>query len=609
MEFQKVLLEVGKELSRREVKALVFLCTDLLSQNPTRVETAGDLFSRLADKDYLSPEKPELLTELLLTIQRDRLVRKLRLLDQPSTSISPYRKLLYSLSEEITDEELKDMKFLLDKIISRRKRDENVTTLEVFLAMEHMELISDTNLNTLETILKSVCPMLNEKINQFKAQQVPHSCLIAQETGRQRSASFSAPNQDDQSLARTRSLTTSSMNSSSTSVDFPDAGDKCEGLSHRLGHLSLRTSDSALLKGTSSSLEKLPSHDIKTSTEKLPSHDIKTSTEKLPSHDIKTSTEKLPSHDIKTSPEKLPSHDIKTSTEKLPSHDIKTSTEKLPSHDIKTSPETMPPQITTTNTEGLGTYSMTGEKRGICLIVNNNDFTGSRVYLKERIGTKLDEESLQRVFEWLGFDIRLYRDCSGEKMLSILKQLSSTDHSQMDCLVCCVLSHGLEGSVYGVDGQTVELRQLTNPFDGINCPSLVKKPKLFFIQACQGRNEQKPVCIEDDSPHFSLCCNDDFGASIPAHADFIMAMATVPSFVSFRETKNGTWFIQSLCQNLVQMVPRGCDLVSLLTKVNEDVSKKSDSTGWKKQMPQLTSSLRKKVIFPVPKAVPPNLTH
>ncbi|XP_069558713.1 caspase-8 isoform X1 [Brachyistius frenatus] len=578
MEFQKVLLEVGKELRAHEVKALAFLCMDLLSRNPTRVETAGDLFSCLADKDYLSPEKPELLTELLLTIQRCRLVRELRLPDQPSTSISPYRKLLYSLSEEITNEELKDMKFLLDKIISRRKRDENVTTLEVFLEMEHMDLISNTNLNTLETILKSVCPMLNEKINQFKAQQVPHSCLIAQETGRQRSASFSAPNQDDQSLARTRSLTTSSMNSSSTSVDFPDAGDECEGLSHPLGHLSLRTSDSALLKGA-----------YKYVLYKVMN---KTRCQTFEIFKYIYCPFLFPEINAIICP-------IGTSS----------SLEKLPSHDIKTSPETMPPQITTTNTEGLGTYSMTGEKRGICLIVNNNDFTGSSVYLTERIGTKLDEESLQRVFEWLGFDIRLYRDCSGEKMLSILKQLSSTDHSQMDCLVCCVLSHGLEGSVYGVDGQTVELRQLTNPFDGINCPSLVKKPKLFFIQACQGRSEQKPVCIEEDSPHFSLCCNDDFRASIPAHADFIMAMATVPSFVSFRERKNGTWFIQSLCQNLVQMVPRGCDLVSLLTKVNEDVSKKSDSTGEKKQMPQLTFSLRKKVIFPVPKAVPPNLTH
>lgn len=37
--------------------------------------------------------------------------------------------------------------------------------------MEHKDLISDTNLNLLETIIQSVCPMLKDKINQFKALQ------------------------------------------------------------------------------------------------------------------------------------------------------------------------------------------------------------------------------------------------------------------------------------------------------------------------------------------------------------------------------------------------------------------------------------------------------
>lgn len=32
-----------------------------------------------------------------------------------------------------------------------------------------MDLLSDTNLNELEKIIASVCPMLKEKINQFKA--------------------------------------------------------------------------------------------------------------------------------------------------------------------------------------------------------------------------------------------------------------------------------------------------------------------------------------------------------------------------------------------------------------------------------------------------------
>lgn len=94
MDFQKLLLDVGKALSKDEVKALAFLCTDLLGRTPTSVELASDLFSRLADQDRLSPERPHLLIELLLTIQRTRLVRDLGLSDQVSTTsslISPYR--------------------------------------------------------------------------------------------------------------------------------------------------------------------------------------------------------------------------------------------------------------------------------------------------------------------------------------------------------------------------------------------------------------------------------------------------------------------------------------------------------------------------------------
>lgn len=44
------------------------------------------------------------------------------------------------------------------------------TTLEVFLEMEHMDLISQTNLNFLEGIVKLVSPVLAEKIRKFKAQ-------------------------------------------------------------------------------------------------------------------------------------------------------------------------------------------------------------------------------------------------------------------------------------------------------------------------------------------------------------------------------------------------------------------------------------------------------
>ncbi|XP_051259013.1 caspase-8 [Dicentrarchus labrax] len=545
MDFQKLLLEAGKALSKGEVKALAFLCTDLLVRNPTSVDSASDLFSRLADQDYLSAERPHLLIELLLIIQRRRLLRELGFPDQVSTTIiSPYRKLLYNLSEELTDDDLKDMKFLLNKQLPRKKLEENVTTLEVFLEMEHMDLISDTDLDLLRTLIQQVCPMLIEKINRFKAQQGLRSNPIAQETGRPRSVTYpSVLEQVPKSRDRTFSneipgfqpLPLSSINSSNISMDFARelrGRVESEAMSFGMSGLSTETSSSASSKGH----------------------------------------------------------------QEMFSQENETSSVKVLS------------QTANTNTEDLGTYPMTSAKRGICLIVNNYDFSGAK-NLQKREGTNIDEECLQKVFRWLGFEIQIQKDCPGEEMLSVMKEVGRRNHGQMDCLVCCFLSHGQEGGVYGVDGNLVEIRKLMDAVNGVNCSSLAEKPKLFFIQACQGNNEQKAVYIESDGPaRTHVCCDAiETRESIPSDADFLLGMATVPAFVSFRERKNGTWFIQSLCQNLVQMVPRGCDLVSILTKVNADVSRKTDSTGMKKQMPQPAFTLTKKVVFPDPSHPPPNL--
>lgn len=55
------------------------------------------------------------------------------------------------------------------------------------------------------------------------------------------------------------------------------------------------------------------------------------------------------------------------------------------------------------------------------------------------------------------------------------------DHSRCASFVCVMLSHGDEGVFFGTDG-SVELKTLTSLFRGDRCPSLVGKPKLFFIQ-------------------------------------------------------------------------------------------------------------------------------
>lgn len=47
--------------------------------------------------------------------------------------------------------------------------------------------------------------------------------------------------------------------------------------------------------------------------------------------------------------------------------------------------------------------------------------------------------------------------------------------------------------------------------------------------------------------------------------------------------------------------------MSILTKVNADVSKKTDDSGLKKQMPQPAFTLTKKIVFPAPKGPYPVL--
>lgn len=56
-----------------------------------------------------------------------------------------------------------------------------------------------------------------------------------------------------------------------------------------------------------------------------------------------------------------------------------------------------------------------------------------------------------------------------------------------DAFICLFMSHGRENIIFGVDGAPVNIdKDILEPFDAKHCPALAGKPKLFFIQACQG---------------------------------------------------------------------------------------------------------------------------
>uniref|UniRef100_A0A8D0GD01 Caspase 10 n=1 Tax=Sphenodon punctatus TaxID=8508 RepID=A0A8D0GD01_SPHPU len=255
-------------------------------------------------------------------------------------------------------------------------------------------------------------------------------------------------------------------------------------------------------------------------------------------------------------------------------------------------------------------YKMDGSHRGYCLIINNDVFMGG---LNERKGSFKDAEELQHVFTWLGLNVRTYNNLTSAEIKNIMDKWKYEDHKNSDCFVCCILSHGKSGTVYGTDEKQVRIRTLMSYFLASQCPQLAEKPKLFFIQACQGEEIQRAAYLQTDAQNPALLSTEQIifppeaiGESIPDEADFLLGMATVDGYASFRHVLQGTWYIQALCNKLKLLVPRGEDILSILTEVNEDVSKRTDTKGTKKQMPQPAYTLRKKLIFPVPINPPPS---
>ncbi|XP_009876853.1 PREDICTED: caspase-8 [Apaloderma vittatum] len=239
-------------------------------------------------------------------------------------------------------------------------------------------------------------------------------------------------------------------------------------------------------------------------------------------------------------------------------------------------------------------YEMKNNPHGYCVILNNYSFKNPH---EVREGTEEDGEAVKRVFKWLQFETEDHMDLEAEQMYEIVKEYSKKDHSNMDCFVCFILSHGEKDKITGVDHKLVNIKDLVSCFSGSNCPSLAGKPKLFFIQACQGSVGHPPVTVKED---FSGRLETDATplTSIPDLADILVGMATVEDYECYRDTETGSIYIQCLCDKLESLCPLRKDLVTILTEVNNEVGRKV--LNGCKQMPKITSTLRKQLIFQVP---------
>ncbi|KAL4240184.1 Caspase-3 [Mactra antiquata] len=248
-------------------------------------------------------------------------------------------------------------------------------------------------------------------------------------------------------------------------------------------------------------------------------------------------------------------------------------------------------------------YKMDYPRRGKAVIINNKTFA-RKLGLGERTGTDQDAASLNMRFMEMGFTVEMFNNLEVGEMLQVLGKASSDDEFNLnsDCFMCAILSHGEEGVVFGIDGK-IEVKQLLEPFKGNNCKGLIGKPKLFFIQACQGMQFDSGVEVNVSDARGEIPMERDIQVhKIPSEADFLIAYSVVPGYYSWRNSANGSWFIQAFSDILARHW-RTMDLLTMMTRVNKKVAYEFESrTGkefmnQKKQIPCITSMLTKEVKF------------
>ncbi|KAI0211187.1 Caspase-3 [Lamellibrachia satsuma] len=232
-------------------------------------------------------------------------------------------------------------------------------------------------------------------------------------------------------------------------------------------------------------------------------------------------------------------------------------------------------------------------KRGVFVIINNRYFQ-KNTGMGERNGTDVDAANLYQLFMGLGFDVRLEQNKTATDMLKILDGVAKEDHTNNDCFMCAILSHGDSGLVYGTDA-VIQLDNLVNPFKGRQCPTLAGKPKVFIIQACRGNQLDHGIEVAD-----AIGEVEQKIYRIPEEADFLYAYSTAPGYFSWRNSNKGSWFIQAL----YKVFQKECgerDILTMLTKVNRMVAYEFQSNASrpdmnrKKQIPSIVSMLTKQL--------------
>lgn len=103
--------------------------------------------------------------------------------------------------------------------------------------------------------------------------------------------------------------------------------------------------------------------------------------------------------------------------------------------------------------------------------------------LKPRKGSNLDAQNLHALWNKIGFEVICNeKDLTAKEILNFVRVTASKIGSRHSSFVCCIMTHGNDGRIYGSDSEQLEVKYITDSFKVNECPALEGKPKIFLFK-------------------------------------------------------------------------------------------------------------------------------
>jgi hypothetical protein len=188
---------------------------------------------------------------------------------------------------------------------------------------------------------------------------------------------------------------------------------------------------------------------------------------------------------------------------------------------------------------------------GFALIINIKSYQGitdEGVVLEERKGSDVDVQNLMGLWIKLGFSVEIHLDLKAHQICKVVDDMSRKIERlhNSSCFVCCIMSHGAMGKIYGSNSNYVDIKYITDLFKEDKCPALAGKPKLFFIQACRGNQLLTGCSTSTATPVPISSTNAVIPGTSPATTSVTPVSSSTIAATSMISSTNATISVTSL---------------------------------------------------------------